>query len=159
MVLLSLVLYLLWRPRSSTCGYGAWVFWWRVDEQRPQLIRCTRGLRPTSSQDRLFVGGNTNLLSNLRVSWAFGGACACAAARAGRASPLSFISLSTLACAGVPGAGGISVECLKASALWDSGVSLKNTGLDYLTSSRALTRAFKCRGWRAPSRLTVHVCW
>ena len=26
------------------------------------------------------------------------------------------------------------------------------TGLDYLSSSRALTRAFKCRGWRAPSR-------
>ena len=25
-------------------------------------------------------------------------------------------------------------------------------GLDYLSSSRALTRAFKCRGWRAPSR-------
>jgi len=25
------------------------------------------------------------------------------------------------------------------------------TGLDYLSSSRALTRAFKCRGWRAPS--------
>jgi hypothetical protein len=29
---------------------------------------------------------------------------------------------------------------------------LPNTGLDYLSSSRALTRAFKCRGWRAPSR-------
>ena len=26
------------------------------------------------------------------------------------------------------------------------------TGLGYLSSSRALTRAFKCRGWRAPSR-------
>ena len=26
-----------------------------------------------------------------------------------------------------------------------------NTGLDYLSSSRALTRAFKCRGGRAPS--------
>ena len=25
-------------------------------------------------------------------------------------------------------------------------------GLDYLSSSRAPTRAFKCRGWRAPSR-------
>ena len=28
----------------------------------------------------------------------------------------------------------------------------KTTGLDYLSSSRTLTRAFKCRGWRAPSR-------
>ena len=26
------------------------------------------------------------------------------------------------------------------------------TGLDYLSSSRTPTRAFKCRGWRAPSR-------
>ena len=28
----------------------------------------------------------------------------------------------------------------------------EKTGLDYMSSSRALTRAFKCRGWRAPSR-------
>ena len=28
----------------------------------------------------------------------------------------------------------------------------RRTGLGYLSSSRALTRAFKCRGWRAPSR-------
>ena len=31
-------------------------------------------------------------------------------------------------------------------------ISTVLTGLDYLSSSRALTRAFKCRGWRAPSR-------
>ena len=29
---------------------------------------------------------------------------------------------------------------------------LPQPGLDYLSSSRTPTRAFKCRGWRAPSR-------
>ena len=55
------------------------------------------------------------------------------------------------ALSGAPLSVSLSGVCLCACLLSDRGM-ISDEGLDYLSSSRTPTRAFKCRGWRAPSR-------